>query len=136
MNLTPGTVAHWRELYGQGKFVYILGVCQNTHDVLWLPISSQTKWCAIEPHCREMVEIPKGTADYLSKRSFIQCFFELQRTPIDTFNDLDRQGFINWRGTLEQFIPAIRAILTGEPVLLAEYECEDALRVLPPPEGL
>lgn len=83
-----------------------------------------------------MVEIPRGTVDYLPVRSFIQCFFELQRTPLGTFNDLDRRGYINWRGTLKQFIPAIRDILEGEPVLLTEYECEDALSVLPPREGL
>jgi hypothetical protein len=131
LDVTPGTVAYWRELCGQGKFIYVSGVCPATRDVLWFPISSQEKWCKIEPHCREMVEIPKGTAEYLSIRSFIQCFFELQRTPIDTFNDLDRRGYINWRGRLEQFIPAIREILASGPALLTEYECEAALRALP-----
>ena len=73
MRLEPGTVAYWRGLFGQDKFIYILGVHVPTdpegHDlppeVLWFTISSQLKWAKSELHRREMVEIPKGTADYL-----------------------------------------------------------------------
>lgn len=81
-----------------------------------------------------MVEIPRGTADYLPLRSFIQCFFEIERTPFDRFDELDRRGYINWRGTLQQFIPALRTIFADVSTLLSEYECEDALGVLLPGE--
>jgi hypothetical protein len=135
MRPVPGTVAHWRELYGQDKFIYLLGVCppraseegeRADAEVLWFPISSQTKWTQIEPHRNEMVKIPRGTIADLHLDSYIQCFFKVERTRLDRFLDLDRQGYINWRACLPQYIPQIRDILTTS-TLLEEYDCEDAL---------
>ena len=143
MQLTPGTVAYWRDLYdgGQSKFVYILGVHTPADEngsplppeVLWFTISSQTKWTRLAPHCREMVEIPLGCADYLRYRSFIQCFFEVGRTPVDDFRYFEARGYLNFRGYLPQFVPAIREIL-GRSELLSDYDCEDALNAMNPGE--
>jgi hypothetical protein len=130
VDLSPGAVAYWHGLYGQGKFIYLIGVCEKSGDVFWFPISSQTKWCQLKPHCREMVEVPRGTVDYLTQRSFIQCFFELHRTPVGSFQELERKGYINWRGLLPRYLPSVRAILV-ESTLLSEYDIEDALRVIP-----
>lgn len=85
----------------------------------------------MEPHRLELVAIPTGTLDCLHRQSFIQCFHEVSRTPLKQFQELDRRGFINYRGSLPQFIPAV--ITCVEPSeLLSGYDQEAVLDLLRP----
>ena len=129
MQLNAGAIAYWREFEpGRDKFIYILGKTQSG-EVLSFTISSQEKYLKMEPHKNEMVEIPRGTANYLERRSFIQCFFEVIRTPIVTFQDFERRGYINWRGQLPQFLAAVKVCVNNSE-LLSEYDREDVLAVM------
>ena len=131
MTLATGTVAYWRDFVaGQDKFVYILGT-NAAQEVLSFTISSQTKYLVMQPHANEMVEIAKGTIDCLSKNCYIQCFYEVRRTPIAEFMDLERRGFICYRGSLPQFSQAILKVVS-ESVLLDGYDQEAVLEVLRP----
>jgi hypothetical protein len=76
-----------------------------------------------------MVEIAKGTIDCFDRTCYIQCFYEVRRTPIAEFMDLDRRGFICYRGSLPQFSQAIRKIVS-ESILLEGYDQDAVLEVL------
>jgi hypothetical protein len=133
LKLDAGTIAFWLNFSpGHDKFVYILGATVSD-EVLSFTISSQTKYLELEPHRREMVEIPVGTIDCLSRRSFIQCFHEVTITRLRDFQDLDRRGFINWRGTAPQFLQAVRECVFRSE-LLSEYDKDAVLGLLRPDE--
>jgi hypothetical protein len=129
MTIETGTVVYWRDFVaGQDKFIYILGT-NSAQEVLSFTISSQTKYLSMYPHAREMVEIAKGTIDCFDRTCYIQCFYEVRRTPIAEFMDLDRRGFICYRGSLPQFSQAIRKIVS-ESILLEGYDQDAVLEVL------
>ena len=131
MTLESGTIAFWLNFSpGHDKFVYVLGTTADD-IVLSFTISSQTKYLSIEPHRNELVVIPPGTLDCLYRQSFIQCFHEVTRTPVKEFRELDRRGFLNWRGCLPQFIPdIIRCVEDSQ--LLPEIDQETVLELLRP----
>ncbi len=129
MTLTLGTVAHWIDFEpGHNKFIYILGT-NSANEVLSFTISSQTKYLAMQPHANEMVEIPRGTTDCLNRQCFIQCFYEVRRTPIAAFRELERRGYINYRASLPQFAPAILTAVRNSE-LLDGYDQEAVLEAL------
>lgn len=131
MRLDVGTIAHWRDFTaGHDKYVYILGT-NDLGEVLSFTISSQTKYLSLTPHKYEMVEIPHRQTDFLDRPSYIQCFFELTRTHIDAFKVLERNGSINYRGCMPQFIPQILAIAT-KSVLLAQDDCDSVIAICAP----
>ena len=131
MTLEAGTIAFWRDFEpGHDKFINILGT-NRADDVLSFTISSQTKYLTMQPHANEMVEIPKGTVDCLHKTCFIQCFYEVRRTPISEFRDLERRGFINYRASLPQFAVAIYHRVKDSE-LLDGYDQEEVLDLLRP----
>jgi hypothetical protein len=134
MTLEVGTIAHWRD-FGPGcdKFIYILGT-NAANEVLSFTISSQLKYLAMQPHAQEMVEIPRGTVECLQKTSFIQCFYEVQRTPISDFRDLERRGCINYRASLPQFAPAILERVEDSQ-LLDGYDQDSVIELLRPIQG-
>jgi hypothetical protein len=131
MRLESGTVAYWLNFSaGHDKFVYILGTTAD-RIVLSFTISSQAKYLSIEPHRNELIAIPIGTLDCLHRQSFIQCFHEVTRTPLGEFQDLDRRGFVNWRGCLPQYIAdVIRCVENSQ--LLPEDDQEVVLDLLRP----
>jgi hypothetical protein len=129
MTLITGTVAHWYSFEpGHNKFVYILGT-NAAGEVLSFTISSQTKYLGMQPHAKEMIEIPKGTAECFNQQCFIQCFYEVRRTPIAEFRELERRGYISYRASLPQFAPAILATIQNSE-LLDGYDQEAVLEVL------
>ena len=130
--MTPpaGTVVFWRDFApGHDKFVYVVGTDGNG-DVLAFTISSQTKYLAMRPHAVEMVRIPLGTAQCFTVESFIHCFYEVTRTPLDRFEDLQKRGTIRFRASLPQFLPAVRAVVQRSE-LLDGYDREAVLEALP-----
>jgi len=131
MTLETGAIAYWRDFDpGCDKFIYILGT-NAASEVLSFTISSQTKYLAMEPHAKEMVEIPRGSIDCLPKTSFIQCFYEVRRTPIHEFRELERLGYISYRATAPQFaIGIFQRVKNSE--LLDGYDKEAVLEVLKP----
>jgi len=96
---------------GHDKFHYIFGV-SDRNEVCSFTISSQLKYLSLTPHRDHLIEIPFRQTDFLTCRSFIQCFFEITRTPLSLFRELERSGTINYRGCfpkfLEQMAPIIR----------------------------
>lgn len=131
MTIEVGTIAHWRDFApGHDKFIYILGT-NAANEVLSFTISSQTKYLTMHPHAQEVVEIPKGTAECFQKACFIQCFFEVRRTPIFDFRDLERRGFINYRASLPQFALAIQKCVESSE-LLDGYDQDEVIGVLGP----
>jgi len=129
MTLTTGTIAHWCNYEpGHDKFIYILGT-NSAGEVLSFTISSQIKYLGMKPHAKEMIEIPKGTAECFNQQCFIQCFYEVRRTLIAEFRELERLGYINYRASLPQFAPAILAT-TQNSELLDGYDQEAILEVL------
>ena len=123
MRLDPGTIAYWRNFRpGSNKFVYLLG---QTNDgvVLSFTISSQTKYLGLYPHNQEMVEIPFRSTDFLDRPSYIQCFFEVERTTLEDFRELERSGTIMYRGCRPEFLPQIAEIV-GRSQLLTGYAQE------------
>jgi hypothetical protein len=131
MTVEAGTVVHWLGFDpGHDKFVYILGL-NSANEVLAFTISSQTKYLSRQPHSNEMVEIPKGTVDCLQRVCYIQCFYEVRRTPISKFRELERRGYINYRAFLPQFVPAIvKCVQNSE--LLDGYDQEAVIDILGP----
>jgi hypothetical protein len=130
VRIRPGLVAFWTDLFpGSSKFVFLLGsfACPRTgiEKVAFFTISSQTKWAQIAPHKDEMVKIPRGTVDFLPSLSFIQCFHEVHTLSVESFHERDREGFINFRGDLPQYLPMIREILSRSE-LLDDYSIEVA----------
>jgi hypothetical protein len=133
MTLSPGTIAHWRDFSpGNDKFVYILGI--DSSDVIFsFTISSQVKYLSLVPHKSELIEIPFRTTDFLDRRSFIQCFFEVTRTSLGEFRELERKGAINWRGCMPEFLSTVARIVKDSR-LLSGYDQDailDLLRNLP-----
>src|SRR6267154_1775774 len=117
MVIEAGAVAYWLDFDpGHNKFVYILGT-DTASDVLCFTISGQAKYLTMLPHANEMVRIPKGTIDCLHKDSFIQCFYEVRRTPLSDFRELERQGYINYRASIPQFVPGILKCVEGSELL-------------------
>jgi hypothetical protein len=132
MTLKTGTVAHWRNFSpGHDKFIYILGTNADG-DVLSFTISSQAKYLAMHPHAEEMVEIPNGTVECLNRRSFIQCFYDVTRTPVAAFREMERIGQLNYRASLPQYAAAIAAVVQNSE-LLDGYDQEAVLEVLAQP---
>jgi len=131
MNVEAGAVAYWLSFEpGHDKFVYILGT-NSANEVLTFTISSQTKYLSMQPHAHEMVEIPKGTADCFQQVCFIQCFYEVRRTPLPEFRELERRGYIGYRASLPQFVPAImRCVRDSE--LLDGYDQDAVIDLLGP----
>jgi hypothetical protein len=131
MVLEAGAVAYWLGFDpGHDKFVYILGT-NSAREVLAFTISSQTKYLSRQPHANEMVEIPVGTANCFQKVCFIQCFYEVRRTPISEFRDLERRGYISYRASLPQFIPAILNCVRNSE-LLDGYDQDAVIDLLGP----
>jgi hypothetical protein len=134
VRIEPGVVALWNDLFGSGpKYVFLLGtfVCQrdSLEKVAFFTISSQSKWAGIQSHAQEMVMVPRGITEYLYKVSYIQCFHEVLTISVESFQEQDLQGFVNFRGHLRQYIPEIRNIL-GRSALLSDYDIEIALSAL------
>ena len=128
MQLDPGTIAYWRDFApGQDKFVYLLGV-SGEGEVLSFTISSQQKYLAFGKTKADMIEIPFRSTDFLTRASYIQCFYEVTRTPIAEFSRLEANGTITWRGRRPEFLPRVARIVQAS-VLLAE-EDRDAIRKL------
>ena len=129
MRLDPGTIAHWQNFKpGVDKFIYILGTSASG-DVLSFTISSQTKYLSLKPHADEMVEIPYRQTSFLCRRSFIQCFHYVTRTPVADFRALEKDGSISWRACLPEFIPKVVEIM-GTSQLLPEHDIEDVLETI------
>ena len=129
MRIDPGTVVHWREFRGgHDKFHYILGV-NGQSEVCSFTISSQLRYLSLDPHRSHLIEIPFKQTDFLTCRSFIQCFFELTRTSVSSFNYLDLNGTINYRACLPKFLQPMLTIV-GESELLSGTDQECALEIL------
>jgi hypothetical protein len=117
LRLDPGTIAYWRDFRpGISKFVYILGQA-NDGAVLSFTISSQTRYLSMSPHRDEMVEIPFRSTDFLDRPSYIQCFHDVERTPLQEFREMERVGAIMYRGHRPEFLAQIAAIAARSQLL-------------------
>jgi hypothetical protein len=70
-----------------------------------------------------MVEIPFRSTDFLDRPSYIQCFFEVERTALEKFRELERSGTIMYRGCRPEFMPRIAEIVERSQ-LLTGYDRE------------
>ena len=112
---------------GQDKFVYILGISDG--EVFSFTISSQTKYLALNATRDQMVEIPFQSTNFLTRPSYIQCFYELTRTPILQFRKLEANGTINYRACRPEFLPSIARIVHNSE-LLPEEDVETVEQLL------
>ena len=131
MTIKPGTVAFWYDLFpGSDKFVYFLGTYidkAGLEHACYFTISSQTKWVSVPAKRREMLEMPKGAADYLHLVSYIQCWNELGTIPLSQFHALK---CVTYRGELPQFLPALRMIVENSDIL-SRRDIDKALAAIP-----
>lgn len=86
-------------------------------------ISAQGKWMSSEAHKRESVVVPKGTAPFLGRQSFIQCWV-LERLDLDTLRAGMQRHAVECCGNLpRRFLQMVREVV-HDPYLL---ESGDAL---------
>ena len=75
---------------------------------------------------REMLEIPKGTANYLPSVSYNQCWDELLTIPLLAFHGLKT---VMYRGELPQFLNGVRQIVENSEILV-EHDRAKALAAI------
>ena len=125
--LPPGTVLHWRNfLTTQSKYLLVLGTNQE-QVILAFTITSQDHWLAI--HRSLMIEIPSGSTNFLSKTSYVPCFFPLERISQTEYEQGKFDGEVTTVGCLRKsFLAKVRDAVDND--LLEPSDIDDALAVL------
>jgi hypothetical protein len=114
---TRGTVLHWDNYFsGHSKFLVVIGYEEST--ALAFLISSQDHWDKSPVHKREMVQIPQGAVSFLSRKSFIQCFFKVERIPLSELVDALRRGTAVKVGMLRpDYLRRVREVVSNSEIL-------------------
>ena len=125
--LPPGAVLHWKNfLTTQSKYLLVLGT-NPEQVILAFTITSQDHWLAI--HRPLMIEIPAGSTNFLSKTSYIPCFFPLERISQTEYEQGKLDGDVTIAGSLRKsFLAKVRDAVDND--LLVQSDIDDALAVL------
>jgi hypothetical protein len=128
--LSAGTVIHWNDYLPKGgKFIFIIGTGASGL-ILGFTISSQEHWWTNPLHRPAMVEIPQGAAVFLPRRSFIQCFFELERISKTEYEQALIESEVRCVGRLRHdFIRKVRDAVV-ENIHLSRVDIEESLALL------
>jgi hypothetical protein len=92
-------------------------------------ISAQDRWMNSDAHKRETVVVPNGTAPFLRRESFIQCWV-LERLDLDALRAGMQRNTVEYCGNLpRRFLQTVREVV-DDPYLLESGDAFAARWVL------
>jgi hypothetical protein len=111
------------------QYVLIIGQ-KSDSEALGFLISSQLAYLKADAFKNEVVKVPHNATAFLRLESIIQCF-SIERMSVTSLCEGFEDGKINNAGKVPiKYLHRIREVIT-ESQLLAQYDIDDALKVLP-----
>ena len=127
---SAGTVIHWRDYVGtHGKYLLVIGCAEDEQFVLALTVTTQEHWLR-DPICKAaMIEIPQGATRFLSKRSFINCHFPIERISHTQYEQACYDKLIDDCGKLRDgYLTKVRDAIDND--LMSGIDIADAIAAI------